>query len=55
MGQTDSTALGAKSTALEVYQHFAIERGSNFLEGKTVIVTGMAKRKKTAKKTADLL
>ena len=31
MGQGNSTALGASSTALEVYQHFAIERGQNIL------------------------
>ncbi|CAE7470021.1 Rdh14 [Symbiodinium microadriaticum] len=40
MGQSDSTALGAQSTALEVYQHFTIEKGHQFLNGKTVVVTG---------------
>lgn len=40
MGQSTSNALGAKSTALEVYQNFVIEEGNNFLKGKTVIVTG---------------
>ena len=55
MGQGDSTPMGASSTALEVYEHFAIDKGNEYLkvnvddsktdvlifcQGKTVIVTG---------------
>mmetsp|Transcript_23067 Transcript_23067/g.33774 ORF Transcript_23067/g.33774 Transcript_23067/m.33774 type:complete len:331 (+) Transcript_23067:76-1068(+) len=40
MGQSNSNELGAKSTALEVFEYFAIQKGKNFLQGKTVIVTG---------------
>jgi hypothetical protein len=41
MGQGDSRALHGKSTALDVLEHFAVERGEGvrFLEGKTAIVT----------------
>jgi hypothetical protein len=40
MGGKQSVGLGAKSTALEVWEHFTIEYGRNILENKTVIVTG---------------
>jgi hypothetical protein len=42
-GKQSTIGLGAKSTALEVWEHFTIEYGRNVLENKTVIVTGTVK------------
>lgn len=41
MGSSDSRPLNAKSSALDVMEYFAVERGQGqrFLEGKTAVVT----------------
>ena len=41
MGSSDSRPLNGKSTALDVMEYFAVERGEGqrFLEGKTAVVT----------------
>lgn len=37
MGQTQTNALDAKSTALDVIQHYGVGK---YLDGKTAVVTG---------------
>jgi hypothetical protein len=39
-GKQSTIGLGAKSTALEVWEYFSIEYGANILQNKTVLVTG---------------